>query len=473
MGRLSKIWSSLCAKNGQARNSANVLANLAKVGSLSDSATLVTDSGSQSSRVSNKAVLFDSKTDQIGDLVGRFREISEISAGDRLSLAGAGGSGSLQKYESDKMSGNELVGAYLRDRPGDPEPFIQQGAALNPAKLVDLAEPETVLAHQWDCTPDSILFDANSPADPGLVEHDRSVLTKCELSSDPEAKCDQPAKSARQSQQSNLLPSAVTGSDELDQATTFDKFSDDSLNLLAANVGTPARILSWLASHHEPEIRALVARNRNALPETVWLLAKDYYQSVRLSIAEDLKADRSILKTLCDDPSALVAWRAKNTLYLLKAGARTGNNFATLTPLTAADSSAKIDLPGHGSQSGALPDEELDFLKIIARSPSTPPRRLSELAKHARKEVRALVAENPNSPLQTLWDLSKDEDSGVKVKVAENYNCPIEIVEALQEDEDSFVSWQARNMLLKLMGQSTEPISLTEEEMRAPLVPSL
>jgi hypothetical protein len=112
------------------------------------------------------------------------------------------------------------------------------------------------------------------------------------------------------------------------------------------------------------------------------------------------------------------------------------------------------------------------FLKVIAQKSSTPARRLAELAKHANKEIRALVAENANAPIETLWILAKDPAAEVKLKLTENYNCPIEIIEALQEDKDSFVSWQARNILVKLMGQPTAPINLTEEQMRTPLVHS-
>jgi hypothetical protein len=275
----------------------------------------------------------------------------------------------------------------------------------------------------------------------------------------------------------DLLSDIDTTENLPDRSSPFDKFSESSLKALAGNSRTPARILSWLASHTSPEIRALVARNHTALPETIWLLAKDYDESVRLAIAEHLEADRAILKMLSNDTSPLVAWRAKNSLYLLKAGARTVTNLEQMPQALHSDAPRRTANPFKSlvPTTRAEPDpneEELNFLKVIAQKTSTPARRLAELAKHANKEVRALVAENANSPLETLWYLAKDPVAEVKLKLTENYNCPIEIIEALQEDKDSFVSWQARNILVKLMGQPTTPINLTEEQMRAPLVHS-
>jgi hypothetical protein len=109
---------------------------------------------------------------------------------------------------------------------------------------------------------------------------------------------------------------------------------------------------------------------------------------------------------------------------------------------------------------------------VIAQKSTTPPNRLAELSKHANKEIRAIVAENANAPVETLWNLSKDSVAEVKLKLTENYNCPIEIIEALQDDKDSYVAWQARNILLKLMGESYGHIALPEEPINPRLVHS-
>jgi hypothetical protein len=317
------------------------------------------------------------------------------------------------------------------------------------ANVSELEKPETVLVNQWEGGHDQVL-----PADALL-----------------------PDKSADAEQvggAGNFGKLASTDAEEensSDQGNPFENCSEESLKQLAGSNSTPARILSWMASHVDPEIRAQVARNKNALPETIWLLAKDYDESVRLSIAEDLEANPAILKTLCHDESLLVAWRAKNTLYLLHAGAGTGAQFAHVPPPSIPLETPK-SAPNVTAEINEVNVEELNFLKVIAQKASTPARRLAELARHPSEEVRALVAENANAPLEALWSLARDSEGAVKLKLIENYNCPIDIIEALQEDKDSFVSWQARNMLLKLMRQSTDPINLTEEEMKAPLIHS-
>ncbi len=295
--------------------------------------------------------------------------------------------------ELDNLASSVIFAELLTERQGDLMVAFE-GASANSSEIIasEMKERETVLVNEWDCKTDLVLtIDA-------------------------------------------LLPDKND-----DEQNTIEKFSEDSLKQLAASHGTPARILSWMASHVNPEIRALVSRNKSALPETIWLLAKDYDESVRLSIAEDLDASRAILKTLCDDPSPLVAWRAKNTLYLLKAGARTGSNFSKLpSPLITSGTQARPpDLAKNSSSTRGQADisdpndKELDFLKVIAQKPSTPARRLAELARHPSQEIRALVAENANSPIETLWGLAKDFDGAVKLKLTENYNCPIEIIEAL------------------------------------------
>jgi len=333
-------------------------------------------------------------------------------------------------------------------------PIDQLAAPNEPAESAD----GKILAQEWDIQPGLNLTAAKATPE----------------SLDAQAKM----HSVEGQSMEDLFSNFDTTSSLADRGSPFEKFSEASLKVLAGNPRTPARILSWLASHLSPEVRSLVARNRSALPETIWLLAKDYDESVRLAIAEYLEADRAILKMLSNDTSPLVAWRAKNSLYLLKAGARTGTNLAQMPQgLLSSDLSKRAPNPFKNlapgrSEPEAVNEEELNFLKVIAQKSSTPARRLTELAKHANKEIRALVAENANAPLETLWTLAKDPAAEVKLKLTENYNCPIEIIEALQEDKDSFVSWQARNILIKLMGQPITAINLTEEQMRTPLVPS-
>jgi hypothetical protein len=352
----------------------------------------------------------------------------------------------------EKLSANEILENLSPHPPKRTDELPGRFDKFLLAEQIDLPKKskDTVFINQWDCTPDLTLT-ADGVLKKSVEQEGQNQL------------------GLEKSGVEEIFVDFDTTANLPDRTNPFEKFSESSLILLAANPRTPARILSWLASHFNHEIRVMVARNRSALPETIWLLAKDYDESVRLAIAEHLESDRAVLKSLCDDASPLVAWRAKNTLYLLKSGARTHNNLEPLPTeslhSTRAVNPFRVLTDGPNDRSGEPDesDEEMAFLKVIAQKSSTPPRRLAELAKHANKEIRAMVAENANSPLETLWFLSRDRVADVKLKLTENYNCPIEIIEALQDDKDSYVSWQARNILSKLMGEFYPGVNLPEE----------
>lgn len=243
------------------------------------------------------------------------------------------------------------------------------------------------------------------------------------------------------------------------------ELSEAALNVIAGNPRTQSSTLCWLAAHYNPEIRATVARNSNALPETVWLLAKDHDQAVRLAIAEHLESNRDVLRALVDDPSPLVSWRAQNTLSMvaeLPGSQETSASQETRPRRQPKKSQAAKQLNRQGDQS----PEEIEFLVLVAQKPTTPGRRLAQLAEHGNAQVRAAVAENANCPLEALWTLAHDSVAEVKVKLADNYNCPVEIIESLQEDADQYVVWRARTVLAKLNGQIGPELALEEEPSR-------
>jgi hypothetical protein len=232
--------------------------------------------------------------------------------------------------------------------------------------------------------------------------------------------------------------------------------SEASIKVIAGNPRTAGSVLSKLAMHANPEIRATVARNQNALPETIWLLAKDYDEAVRLAIAEHLESSKDVLRALCDDANPLVSWRANNTLSVLAGSAKTARRSQ---PIQVAEEEACSDASelAPKSRSKDQSDEQVEFLKLVAQKSNTPARRLIELAKHENSQIRATVAENANTPLEALWSLAKDAVADVKVKLADNYNCPLEIIEMLQQDSDDYVAWRARTILSKLTGQGYHP----------------
>jgi hypothetical protein len=126
---------------------------------------------------------------------------------------------------------------------------------------------------------------------------------------------------------------------------------------------------------------------------------------------------------------------------------------------------AKRDLFNRGGESS---EDELEFIKLIARKANTPLRRLVELAKHPDKDVRTFVAGNANAPIETMWQLAKDPIAEVKVRLANNYNCPLEIIETLQEDIDLYVSWQAKCILSKITGHTCPDVGLEDAPQLSP-----
>jgi hypothetical protein len=228
-------------------------------------------------------------------------------------------------------------------------------------------------------------------------------------------------------------------------------YADTALMLLAQSPSTQRAALIWLSYHPNPDIRSAVARNPNCPQETLAHLAKDGEAGIRHAIADNPKCSIAILEMLIVDKNPLIAWRAQNSLN----AARGRRTVTDLKPTGGKVNARSLPLSHTGnhlpySEALAATEETINFLKLIARKSSTPPRRLAELARHPDARVRAAVAENANSPLELIWLLAKDHDQEVKLKVTENYNCPTDVLEALKEDSDSYVAWQARSVLHRL-----------------------
>jgi hypothetical protein len=245
----------------------------------------------------------------------------------------------------------------------------------------------------------------------------------------------------------------------------FKDYSDTALMLLAQNSSTDAETLFWLAGHHNMDIRCAVARSANCPLEALSILAKDHEPGIRHAIAENPGSSMHILRMLADDSNPLVSWRAQNNINAKRQGRKTTTIRVQSVPkpenAVRRNSQERPILPI--SEDLAATEETIAFLRLIALKTNTPPRRLSELARHPDPTVRAAVAENANTPSEMLWILARDTDQEVKIKVTDNYNCPTEILEALKEDGDSYVAWQARNVLHRLTSTSYPTATAFEE----------
>lgn len=295
--------------------------------------------------------------------------------------------------------------------------------------------------------------------------------------------------------------------------------TEESFNRAAENVSTSPATLAWLSSLVSPEVRASVAANLKTPPETLRKLANDVDNTVRLSVATNPNTPSDVLRNLVRDISKLTASEAQSALCargdVVEAERKshnllTNNRFnptsnhlvASYTSLDAVmpdgiNDGSKADsewqsLNSDGAQKAykqqkdtvkdlkfnpsvsnpngprdiakelrphsafdsppenASPQEKIAFLKMIATRLSTPPSKLAELAANESIEIRAAVAENINTPAEAFALLAKDQQAQVKLRVIDNSNCPHEVLELLKDDQDPYVGYEAKNQLKRI-----------------------
>jgi len=295
--------------------------------------------------------------------------------------------------------------------------------------------------------------------------------------------------------------------------------TEESFKRAAENVSTSPSTLAWLSSLVSPEVRASVAANQQTPPETLRKLANDVDNTVRLSVATNPNTPSDVLRNLTRDASKLTASEAQSALCARgdvveaerKSHSLLSNNrfnttsnhlVASYTSLDAVvpdgiNDGSKADsewqsLNTDGAQKAykqqkdtvkdlkfnpsvsnpngprdiakelrphsafdsppenASPQDKIAFLKMIATRLSTPPTKLTELAQNESIEIRAAVAENINTPAEAFAILAKDSQAQVKLRVIDNSNCPTQILEMLQEDQDPYVGYEAKNQLKRI-----------------------
>ncbi len=307
---------------------------------------------------------------------------------------------------------------------------------------------DTLMVEHWNCIPE-LTAPTEEPPEvvPSLTVKDKPKSGK--------NKDKKPKGAAKLASQVDTKPP--------EQSHPFANFSVESLQVIASNPRTPTSTLCWLATHFNPDVRCTVARNISVLPETIWLLAKDYDEAVRLAVAEHQQDYENVLKSLSSDESPLVAWHAKKSQALLE-NRRTEHSEQLSTSSRIIRQTADVIAVMQEHLPIRFRDSvhDIEFLKLIASKTTTPGYRLATLAKHPNHEIRGLVAENTNAPREVFWLLAKDDVVEVKAKLADNYNCPMEVLEYLQDDQDSYVAWQSKNIISKLLGK--EVPTLFEED---------
>lgn len=359
---------------------------------------------------------------------------------------------SVESFEppesSINMSGDNHLAYELSDSARQEILRLEQEKQQQLVSSYSDVDPDTLFVDQWNCSGSSLLaitqellpFEKAIAGCSSLTEEGDESETK-------ELEAAEPAPQATPAKPSFNSPK-----------NPYQHYSDTALTLLAQNPSTQRSALVWLSYHSNADVRSAVARNPNCPLETLSYLAKDGEAGIRHAIADNPKSSISILELLAVDKNPLIAWRAQNSLN----AARGRRTVTDLKPPAWKSTSARNAQSRTGnhlpySEELAATEETINFLKLIARKSSTPPRRLAELARHPDVRVRAAVAENANSPLELIWLLSRDQSPEVKLKVTENYNCPQDVLETLKDDVDPYVSWQARSVLHRLNNNSGQP----------------
>ncbi len=299
--------------------------------------------------------------------------------------------------------------------------------------------------------------------------------------------------------------------------------TEESFKNAAENISTSPATLAWLSSLVSPEVRASVAANEKTPPETLRKLANDVDSSVRLSVASNISTPIDVLRSLTRDSSKLTASEAQSALSArgdVVEAQRNSHNLlfnnrfnTTSNQLTASYTTLDAVAPGglnDGSKAdsewqslnsdgakqaykqqkdtvkdlkfnasvvntngppkqmpsyhaafdkppeGASPAEIIAFYKMVATRLSTPAEKLLELAASESVEVRAAVAENISAPLEAFKLLAKDSQAQVKLRVIDNSSCPAQVLEELKDDQDPYVGYEAKNQIKRLQNAAMQ-----------------
>ena len=174
-------------------------------------------------------------------------------------------------------------------------------------------------------------------------------------------------------------------------------------------------------NRHGLAVMRLVARNKNAYPDTLEHLAKCSNDYVLGDVAGNEKTSVKTLVRLSKRKTYLVDWGlARN-------------------PETPPDILSEL------SQS------ESEYTRDpAALNPATPLKDLELLAADPVWHVRRSVATNPNAPATILDKLSADPDRSVRQMVLFNKNVTADILTKMTQDSDSYIRQSAQDALVRM-----------------------
>ena len=233
------------------------------------------------------------------------------------------------------------------------------------------------------------------------------------------------------------------------------------LYCVATNPQTPAKTLRRIAKNRRlpEEARWAVARNMQASPELLKILANDRSEEVRSVAAAHPATPVPVLTALSLDPSIYVrasvalhpdtpeqglsaAIRHRELFILRHAAANPSLPlWALRSMLNNSSRRVRADAVRHPNLSArmAIPlasDLSLEVRRMVAYKPGMPTRILEQLARDPKAQVRAAVAWNANTSSETLDALAADKEALVRSAVEARLNAPDEVPPAPPGSQD-------------------------------------
>ena len=205
---------------------------------------------------------------------------------------------------------------------------------------------------------------------------------------------------------------------------------------------------------HQPEIRTLIAKNRNLSAKNLNIMKDDVNIFVRASVAQNPNLDHSDVIFLSKDSNVLVVTSiaANQNLPL-----EIIEDFVSHESYMIRSSIATNSFIGINHLEKLSQDEIWGVRENVALNKLTPAEVLDQMAEDRIREVVEAVARNSSTSMQTLEKLSK-KDNDLRTIVLENESLEEsllkEIFEEVKSDEDNnsegtHYNYQSREIIAK------------------------
>lgn len=208
----------------------------------------------------------------------------------------------------------------------------------------------------------------------------------------------------------------------------------------AKNPNASPETLSMLAKDSSYRTRMAVAKNPNTPLNTLRLLAKDREVKVRESVSKNVSITEDIIEMFLEneDPNGdILGGLAKNPSIPSKLLYQFAELSLQALQGVAENPSAPPDLLHSIAKKKS---STLYIRKLVAKNSSITQRTVDLLSNDKEPKVRAAIAGNPKCDESTLRSLASDADLGVRLNVAKSKNATKDILKKIVKDPVIFVA---------------------------------